>query len=762
MKSLQHIIIKGLVILLLLFVVSTGFAQQINSTKQKPKIALVLSGGGAKGLAHIGVIKVLEEYGIKPDIITGTSMGSIVGSLYAAGYSVEELTAINNNADWELLLTDDEQLERVAMNEKKESNKYLFKFAIRDKKVNLPAGLIEGQHLEAYFSELFWPLPSNQDFNELPIPFHCMSVDMVSGKTIEHQEGDIVKSIRASMSIPTVFSPVQMDSLLLVDGGVSSNFPVQEAIDMGAEIVIGVYVGYKENIKANDLSSMTDVLQRSIALAGIVDSRTQSEKCDVLIVPDLGDLGASDFLKGPRIQELGEQAARKHAKELSELSSKYKLSLRPIAKIEQPEKIILSDVRVANLQFLTPSTVISQSGFEKGDTVSQNDIKETIEYMHGTRNYRKLSYSLKKNKADNTYILTFDVKENPRAKFNIAPNYDDDIGVGIVTNWTLRNILAPSSRFLFSLNIAENPGLTMSFDKKLGKSQHFISHFFADSYSYKLPYYVEGDRLGHYKLNNFEGGYGIHYAPGLNHLIGVNAYYAYNRISPNSDFQNIYPEADFENHRAHEWAYTAFYKVNSTNDLYFPKKGIDLEVSFSHAFHVSTELELKRNAPNIQYFVNETDEPYLNLYVQHNWYKTFAQKFVYNFGISGGFNSENEVLNGMFMLGGEQFNEKLSFKNFAGYNFAELFANNFTMLKSSLNVEVSPGLYLGGTVNVVNIGESYDDVFDNFTNYSLGDYTWGYSLGVKYASILGPIQLLVSDNNKDGETRFHFSVGFPF
>ena len=189
MKNSQHIITNGLAILLLLFVVSTGFAQQINSAPKKPKIALVLSGGGAKGLAHIGVIKVLEEYGIKPDIITGTSMGSIVGSLYAAGYSVEELTAINNNADWELLLTDDEQLDRVAMNEKSESNKYLFTFAIRDKKVNLPAGLIEGQHLEAYFSELFWPLPSNQDFNELPIPFHCMSVDMVSGNTIELQEG---------------------------------------------------------------------------------------------------------------------------------------------------------------------------------------------------------------------------------------------------------------------------------------------------------------------------------------------------------------------------------------------------------------------------------------------------------------------------------------------------------------------------------------------------------------------------------------------
>src|SRR5210317_105462 len=176
MKRASLLNLKLTAIIFYLISASTIFSQQVCVKKERPKIGLVLSGGGAKGLAHIGVIKVLEEYGIKPDIITGTSMGSIVGSLYAAGYSVQELTEINANANWDQLLTDKETLPKVVMDEKYESNKYLFNIPIRDNKINLPAGLIEGQHLEAYFSELFWPLTSYENFDSLPIPFHCMSV----------------------------------------------------------------------------------------------------------------------------------------------------------------------------------------------------------------------------------------------------------------------------------------------------------------------------------------------------------------------------------------------------------------------------------------------------------------------------------------------------------------------------------------------------------------------------------------------------------
>ncbi|MCY1721296.1 patatin-like phospholipase family protein [Prolixibacteraceae bacterium Z1-6] len=617
-----------------------GYAQETDAAKTKPKIGLVLSGGGAKGMAHIGVIKVLEEAGIKPDIITGTSMGSIIGSLYAVGYTAVELSDINKNANWEYLLTDNVRLRKVAMDEKREIRKYLFVIPIQDNKINLPAGLIEGQQLEAYFSKLLWPLTAHEDFNNLPIPFHCMSVDMVSGNVIEHQSGNLVKAIRASMAIPTVFSPVLIDSMLLVDGGVARNFPVQEAIDMGADIIIGIYVGFQEDVEAADLQSMTDILSRSIALAGIVDARKQLPKCDVLIVPDLGDYGAGDFNKSTIIQQLGEDAARKQFDELEAIAASTQSSFKPVEKLEKAERILVSGFEVEGLQYQSKKFVLSVSGLHKGDSLSIADINEAIEFMYGTQHFRKLTFALKENKDRNGYILVFHVIENSRALFKIAPSYDDDLGVGIVTNFTLRNMVGPATRMLVSMYIAENPGLEISLNKTVGEKQNLSDCFYLRSYGYNLPFYDKGDRLGNYKHGFFEGGYGLRYLLGLNHQIGANGFFKHNRLIPHSDLRSIYPEADFDRFQSGDWGYRLFYKVNTTDDFYFPKKGIKLEVDFAHSMAVRSKMKGVKDV-SINYFIIESNAPYATLMIDHNWFKTFARRVTFNFGAGAGFTSED-------------------------------------------------------------------------------------------------------------------------
>nr|WP_319510688.1 patatin-like phospholipase family protein [uncultured Draconibacterium sp.] len=735
---------------------------QENNTSDKPKVALVLSGGGAKGLAHIGVLKVLEEAGITPDIITGTSMGSIVGSLYAAGYTAEDLTQINLNANWDLLLTDKERLRSVAMDEKLETKKYLFEIPIRENKVNLPAGLINGQHLEAYFSELFWPLTAHEDFNQLPIPFHCMSVDMISGETIEHSSGDLVRAIRSSMSIPTVFSPVQMDSMLLVDGGVARNFPVQEAINMGADIIIGVYVGFQNDITVDDINSMTDILQRSIALGGIVDAREQFPKCDVLIIPDLHDYTAADFGKGMEIQQAGEDAAREQFNQLKALALKNNRIFEPVEKIQQPKRIKLAAIEIEGLQYLNKSFVLSKSGLEAGDSVSYKDIDEAIDFMYGTRHFAKLTYSLYEMAEPGSYNLLFSIKETPRAMVKLAPRYDDDLGVGITTNFTLRNMIAPATRMLFSVNIAENPGMEIKLNKFVGKKQRLTDYFFMNSYSYKLPFYNAGKRLGNYKRGYFDGGYGLEYLFGLNHQLGGNAFYKYNRLTPRLDLQSIYPEADFDYLKSHDWGYQLYYRVNTTDDLYFPKRGIKLNINFQHILSANSQMDLKTSEPR-DYLIGEINHRYATLSVDHNWYKTFADKLTYNFQAGAGFSSKESGANGLYMLGGSQFGpSKLQFKDLAGFNFAEIYTYNYALAKSTLSWEVTTGLYLTTKVNVASIADTYQDLFDHITTQPFGHNIWGYSFGLKYDSLLGPIQLLVSQNNQDSETRFHFSIGFPF
>jgi len=729
---------------------STVEAQLADTTATRPKIALVLSGGGAKGFAHIGVIKVLEEVGIRPDIITGTSMGSIMGALYAVGYSADELSEINATADWNKLLTDNKVLQNVAMEEKSETRKYLFEIPIKEKKIGLPSGLIEGQHLEDKFSELFWPLSAHENFDSLPIPFHCMSVDVVSGKVVEHRSGDLVQAIRSSMAIPTIFAPVEMDSMLLVDGGV------------GADIVIGVYVGFQENVTADDLSSMTDILSRSIALSGIVDARRQFKHVDILIVPDLGKYGTGDFAAGPIIEQLGEDAARKKYDKLKALADSLNLTFEKVPKIDQPRKILVCDIRVDNLHYVDADYIIAKSGIEKGDSVSYNDIREAIEFIHGSPELRKLSYSLEKNDEKDGYTLVFRVKENQRAMFKLASRYDNDLGPGLITNFTLRNIVFPSSRLLFTLNISENPEFQLELNKLLGNKQRFFHHYFANLYNYKLPIYTSGEELGQYRIRKFETGYGIHYTPGLNHELGVETLFKHSLAKPQADLQSIYPEADFDKYVEKDLAFRFLYRVNTTDDLYFPKKGINLKLLFTHTLLSESKMSGIDNSVDQEYFLDEQSGYFSTIMIEHNWYKQLGKITTFNFGISGGVNTSNPGMNGLFFLGGQQFKNKYTYVNFAGYNFSELHAKNFAIAKSTLDVEILNGLYLTGTLNVGNIGDSYNKLWDTTTDNLITDYLWGYSLGVKYDSFIGPIQLQVADNNQDSKTRFHLSIGFPF
>lgn len=758
-----HLTIFRIAVLAVTFqIVSTTIFAQVPDTVPKPKIGLVLSGGGAKGLAHIGVLRVMEEAGIKPDIITGTSMGSIVGSLYAIGYSADELSDIIQQVDWEQLLTDNVLLPKVAMEEKQESNKYLFQIPIKDRKISLPSGLIEGQHLENYFSKLFWPLTEHESFDSLPIPFHCMSVDIISGKTIEHKSGDIVKSIRASMSIPTVFSPVHMDSMLLIDGGVIKNFPVQEAIDMGADIIIGVYVGFEENVTIKEMSSLSDVLMRSTSLAGIADAKIEFPKVDLLIVPELKEFGAGDFGKSQIIEQIGEDAARKQFSQFKALADSLNLKFKETPKLEKPKRILIKDIEVENLQHLSKSFVISKSGIQKGDYVSYENINEAIEFMYGTQQFKKLTFSLKKEEDGNGYILVFHVKESPRILFKLTFNYDDDLGTGLVTDFTFRNVILPSSRMIFTLNIAENPGAKFELNKLLGRNQRFSNQFFANIHSIKLSIYNEGNRLGNYNHLYFEGGYGIHYSPGLNHQFGGNIFYKYNNIDPKTDLQTIYAEADFHNYKTRELGYHFFYKINTTDDLYFPKSGSKLKLCFTHVLKINTDLDANSGYGNSNYFVSEVQGPSATLSFDFDYYKTFGKKITFNMGTAVGLNSDNVGVSGYFLLGGSQFGEIPNYINYAGYNFGEIYTPNFTFIKSGLNIEILSGLYLSGNVNMGNLADSYSNLFSNIGNNSISSYYWGFNTGFKYNSMFGPIQLLFSDNNKDDKARFHFSIGFPF
>jgi NTE family protein len=753
--------LKILIVVTILFFVGFGLKAQVTDTLQKPKIGLVFSGGGAKGLAHIGVLKVLEEAGIRPDYITGTSMGSIIGGLYALGYTADELSQMNENADWEKLLSDRIALNKIVMEEKYESKRYLFSFPIRNYKFKLPSGLIEGQQLESFFGDLVWPLPEQESFDNFPIPFHCMAVDMISGETIEFDSGNFAETIRASMSIPSVFAPKRIDSLLLVDGGVTKNFPVEEVRRMGADYVIGVYVGFSENVTAEDLFSLTDLLTRATSLTGINDAKMQLKNVDLLIVPDLEGYGASDFMKAKKIELKGEGAARLKEDELKKIAEKFDLDYSPVSKFDLPEKILINKIKVENIRFIKKDFVIGQSGLIEGNYISNKELNDAIDKIYGTYYFNKVTYRLIKN-SDNSYDVILKLKERTRAFLNLAPSFDNMLGVGVATNLTLRNYLIPSSQAIATVNIAENPGARFELNKYFGSKQRLIINTFFHWNLNDLPFYVNGYDMGQYDRTTTDFGFGIKYSIGLNRQIGTNLMYEYNRFKPHENLKTYLVEENLEYYQISSYSYNAYYKVNTTDDLYFPRKGVKLDIEYKYGFSQTPEYN-NGNDYTIDesiFPVNLTD--FSSLYLNIDFYINPFEPIIVNLGTTMGTTTSEKNLSGLYMVGGSHFDSRYNYIPFAGLNYGEIMAQNVAIVRAGIDVEVLQNLFLSFDANIGIDSDTAEGIYEFVKDSPFESYMKGMSFGLKFNSIIGPIQLKIADNDFDNTIRWYLSLGYPF
>ena len=255
------------IIILLVAALMSGMvsAQEKKEEPQRKKVAVVLSGGGAKGMAHIGVLKVLEKAGIPVDIVTGTSMGSIIGGLYAIGYNSHSLDSMVRVQDWSYVITDKEDLRRQSLSDRKKQNTYLFNTGLTiGKKDNNAGGIIKGKNLAELFQQLCTGYTDSLDFTrDLEIPFACVATDIITNEEVDFHSGRLPQAMRASMAIPAAFSPVRIGDKVLVDGGLKNNYPVDIAREMGADIVIGVTVQGPPK-EAEDMGGTMSILSQII------------------------------------------------------------------------------------------------------------------------------------------------------------------------------------------------------------------------------------------------------------------------------------------------------------------------------------------------------------------------------------------------------------------------------------------------------------------------------------------------------------------
>src|SRR5271168_868973 len=289
----------------------------------RPRICLVLSGGGARGMAHIGVLKVLEDLQIPIDCIAGTSMGAIVGGLYASGMTAKQIDTTMRSLDWQEAFRDAPPRRDLAFRRKQDDRNFLVRLplGLKHAKLLLPKGLIQGQKLQETLRQLTLPFSNSTEFDLLPTPFRAVATDLETGKAVPMDRGDLAIAMRASMSAPGVFAPVELDGRLLVDGGLAENLPISVAREMHADILIVSDVSFPLQTRAG-LDSALSISNQMLAILVRKDSDRQRANLgsrDVLIEPNLGQAAVTDFTAPNNVIARGEEAGRGARDRLQEL-----------------------------------------------------------------------------------------------------------------------------------------------------------------------------------------------------------------------------------------------------------------------------------------------------------------------------------------------------------------------------------------------------------------------------------------------------------
>ena len=750
-----------------------GFSQT-DQKASKPKIGVVLSGGGAKGISHIGVLKAMEKAGIRPDYITGTSMGAVIGGLYAMGYSADTLQKIVESINWDQVLSNKIPLNYIAYEEKFYYDRYLINFPIdvNGFKIMLPNGLIEGQMLSELLSDYTWSSSKYDNFDEFPIPFRCVATDVSTGKAHIFKDGPLSLAMRSSMAIPTAFTSVDVDSTLFVDGGILNNFPVELVKEMGADIIIGVNVSSAGFDNAKDINNIPGILMQMAMINSLDKLPGQIEECDIYVAPELEGYSTASFGSYMEILEVGDRAGEKFLPEFVKLAKQYNLTDTAYKGIAiEVEPIIINEVKLSGNTRTPDKVILGKLNINAADFVTREDIENGVRSVFGLNNFNKVVYYIEKKKDKNEYDLLIDMNEKMPATLSASFHYDNTFSAGIVVNLTLKNLLLRGSRAIFLADISENPKFRVDYLKYMGKHQHFALNAIYDYQFLEIPFYENGEIID-YGNNNFNNFRILALSTSsLKHSFSLG--YEYAQTVQRSKLL-IVGGGDLEKANFQYNNILANYYRNSLNDRNFPTQGSSTEILTKSTVKSSYSVKLNPEiyTPELEDFYDaivDLIEPdyFFQFYLSNESYISFSRKFQMIPNISFGLTIANQdtlkLLNS-FNLGGFQ-RINIYDTRVYGLNYSEIDDANFGLLGITFQNVIFKSLYIQYGCNLLS---HYEYVPIN--NLSSIDWNrlfdintlFGYGLELRYKSLIGPISLGVSRNTNDSYYRFYFQLGYSF
>lgn len=690
---------------------------------ERPTIGLALSGGGARGAAHVGVLKVIEQMGIPVDYIAGTSMGAVVGGLYAMGMSPDQIEETIAEIDWNAIFQDEPPRYERRIRRNLDDRTFLMdaRPGVREeeREVNLVPALIQGQRLGLALRRYTLPARSIDNFDKLNIPFRAVATDAVTGEAVILGTGDLATSIRASMAVPAAFAPVEIDDHLLIDGGLAMNLPVSVVRDMGADIIIAVDVGGPRR----DREEINDVLQMLDQVMGLVTWRNTQEEIaklrdrDVLITPPLGrEVVASDFnkmLEAIAIGERGAEEQRLALNALKEPTGRYADYLRE-QRLPVDGMPVIDRVRIENRSRLSDEVISKRLDIPLGEPLDPEVLETQIEQVFDQDNFETVHYRVEENADDDTeLVLTANEKSwgtssiQAGMELSSASGGDSRFNVGLAYTMAPVNPLNAEWRTL--LQAGEEPGIVTELYQPLDPLERWYIEATAGYFTESLTLF-EPDKSDNpsakYLITRAGGSLEVGRNFGSWGRLGLR----YGRYGGKADLR--YGEPGITDFGFDDGTLDITLYIDTLDSTNFPRKGW---TGTAFASTSRTELGASKNY----------DQAGINLLHSLSWGKNSLLTGIRMVGSFGG----QEPTQSLFRLGG--------FLNLSGFNQDELSGPNAGLARAIYMRELTDGLvktYAGVSVEVGNVWDERSDI--GFDSLRVGS-----SLFLGADTFLGPVYL---------------------
>ncbi|WP_396187728.1 patatin-like phospholipase family protein [Flavobacterium sp.] len=704
-----------------------------------PKIGLVLSGGGAKGLAHIGVLKVIDSLGIKIDYIGGTSMGAIIGGLYASGYNAKQLDSIFTTLDADALIQDYVPRGSKSFFEKRNDELYAITLPFKKLKLETPNALSKGMYNYNLLSKLTFHVRHLRDFNRLPIPFFCMATDIETGEEIILNKGILAQAMVASGSIPSLFNPIEIEGRMLVDGGVKNNYPVENLKAMGADIIIGVDV--QDGLKKKDELKGVSTILLQISNFGTLEKMPEKiKKTDIYIKPNITGFTVLSFDEGKTIIKNGENAAIKELYRLINLKDDV---------YQKPNLRVKSDtIAITNINFnvtknYTRSYLLGKLKIKPKSKVTYKNLIDGIQNLNSTQNFSAIKYAFENNN------LNIDLKENNVNTFlKFGIRYDDFLKSAALINITQKKIISKND--LLSLDI-----------------------ILGDNFRYDLNYLIDNGFYWSFGINSSF----ITFNRNVSTELSTSLFNNINLKTINLDYSSFNNQAFIQTLFSKrftigggiEWQHLKIKTDNLANDIgkledsdYLSFFGSVTHDSFNKKYFPTKGWYLKGN---FKTYVFSTD--YTNSFDRFSIGKmdigivaSPIKKWSVLIQAETGFKIGRSTTPFFdFILGGTTVREVNNFRPFYGYNYLTILGNSFIKASTTIDYEFYKKNHFNLSYNAANVGSF---IFDATKKWIDKPSFTGFALGYGLDSIVGPIELKYSWSPESKNSYFWVNVGFIF